>query len=209
MNHYKTEQEEFWAGRFGDEYTERNNEQEGRAISSNVALFAKIASASGNKWSTVLEFGANRGLNLRAIQAICPQAKLTAVEINDTAAKHLQEITSDVHVASILDFVPSQTYDFVLIKGVLIHINPDALPLVYEKLSQAAHRHVCICEYYNPTPVEVPYRGHAGKLFKRDFAGEFMAKFPEFRLVDYGFVYHNDPLFPQDDCTWFLMEKPG
>jgi hypothetical protein len=26
-------------------------------------------------------------------------------------------------------------------------------------------------------------------------------------LCDYGFVYHRDPLFPQDDITWFLMEK--
>ena len=27
------------------------------------------------------------------------------------------------------------------------------------------------------------------------------------RLVDYGFAYRHDPNFPQDDITWFLMEK--
>jgi hypothetical protein len=43
--------------------------------------------------------------------------------------------------------------------------------------------------------------------FKRDFAGEIMDRFPDLRLVDYGFVYHRDPQFPQDDFTWFLMEK--
>jgi spore coat polysaccharide biosynthesis protein SpsF len=26
-------------------------------------------------------------------------------------------------------------------------------------------------------------------------------------LVDYGFAYHRDPAFPQDDITWFLLEK--
>jgi spore coat polysaccharide biosynthesis protein SpsF len=26
-------------------------------------------------------------------------------------------------------------------------------------------------------------------------------------LVDYGFAYHRDPNFPQDDITWFLLEK--
>ena len=26
-------------------------------------------------------------------------------------------------------------------------------------------------------------------------------------LVDYGFVYHRDHNFPQDDLTWFLLEK--
>ena len=26
-------------------------------------------------------------------------------------------------------------------------------------------------------------------------------------LVDYGFVYHRDNCFPQDDINWFLFEK--
>jgi spore coat polysaccharide biosynthesis protein SpsF len=66
-----------------------------------------------------------------------------------------------------------------------------------------------VCEYYNPTPVEVTYRGHEQALFKRDFAGEMLDAFPELTLVDYGFTYHRDPKFPLDDSTWFLMEKQG
>ena len=27
------------------------------------------------------------------------------------------------------------------------------------------------------------------------------------QLIDYGFQYHGDHNFPQDDITWFLMEK--
>ena len=27
------------------------------------------------------------------------------------------------------------------------------------------------------------------------------------KLIDYGFVYHKDPLYPLDDITWFLLEK--
>ena len=34
-----------------------------------------------------------------------------------------------------------------------------------------------------------------------------MDKFPSFRLVDYGFVYHRDSNFPKDDITWFLLQK--
>jgi spore coat polysaccharide biosynthesis protein SpsF len=26
-------------------------------------------------------------------------------------------------------------------------------------------------------------------------------------LIDYGFVYRRDSMFPADDATWFLMEK--
>ena len=34
-----------------------------------------------------------------------------------------------------------------------------------------------------------------------------MERFPNLSLLDYGFVYRRDPSFPQDDMTWFLMEK--
>ena len=40
-----------------------------------------------------------------------------------------------------------------------------------------------------------------------NFAGEMLDRFRDLRLVDYGFVYHRDVNFPQDDITWFLMEK--
>ncbi|MGH8240704.1 MAG: pseudaminic acid biosynthesis-associated methylase, partial [Steroidobacteraceae bacterium] len=97
--------------------------------------------------------------------------------------------------------------DLVLIKGVLIHLNPEVLPVAYRKLHEAAGRWILICEYYNPTPIAVTYRGHADRLFKRDFAGEMLETFPDLHLVDYGFVYRRDPVFPQDDITWFLLEK--
>ena len=64
-----------------------------------------------------------------------------------------------------------------------------------------------IAEYYNPTPVEVTYRGHSRRLFKRDFAGELLSAYDDLQLVDYGFSYHGDPVMPQDDITWFLLEK--
>ncbi len=89
----------------------------------------------------------------------------------------------------------------------LIHINPDELENVYDKLYQSSNRYICMAEYYNPTPVMVPYRGNENKLFKRDFAGEFMERFQDVKLLDYGFKYHGDSQFPQDDATWFLMEK--
>jgi spore coat polysaccharide biosynthesis protein SpsF len=52
----------------------------------------------------------------------------------------------------------------------------------------------------------VNYRGNENRLFKRDFAGELINKF-DMNLIDYGFTYHRDKHFPQDDLTWFLLEK--
>jgi pseudaminic acid biosynthesis-associated methylase len=94
-----------------------------------------------------------------------------------------------------------------LIKGVLIHINPNELNSVYEKLVASCEKYLLVAEYYNPSPVAIPYRGHSDRLFKREFAGEIMSNHPEMQLIDYGFSYRNDPNFPQDDITWFLMEK--
>jgi len=81
--------------------------------------------------------------------------------------------------------------------------------LVYQKLYDASSKYLLICEYYNPSPVTVTYRGHNDRLFKRDFAGELLDTFPDLRLVDYGFAYKRDTSFPQDDITWFLLEKQG
>ena len=64
-------------------------------------------------------------------------------------------------------------------------------------------------EYFNPTPVEVDYHGHKGKLFKRDFAKELWKKFPNLKLINYGFHWKEDPYQKDnyDNANWFLFEK--
>jgi spore coat polysaccharide biosynthesis protein SpsF len=203
---FKTEQESFWAGEFGDNYIGRN--QGDVLLASNLDFFSKsLRSARG--LSSCIEFGANIGMNLRALRLLYPQQQQAAVEINKTAADQLSLLIPSDHIYnnSILEFVPDRQWDLALIKGVLIHMNPDVLPIVYDKLVSACRRYLLVAEYYNPSPVAISYRGHQDRLFKRDFAGEIMESHPEMKLVDYGFAYHRDPVHPQDDITWFLMEK--
>ncbi len=203
---FKTEQEAFWAGEFGTEYIQRN--QGDALLASNLDFFAKALRATRGV-KTCIEFGANIGMNLKALKLLHPTQEQHGIEINADAALQLAQIipAEHIHQTSILDFQPGQTWDLVLIKGVLIHINPDELTQVYDKLVAASGRYLLVAEYYNPAPVAILYRGHADRLFKRDFAGEIMARHPQMQLVDYGFVYRRDPNFPQDDITWFLMEK--
>lgn len=203
---FKTEQEAFWAGDFGNAYIDRN--QGDALLASNLDFFSKSLRATRGLQSCI-EFGANIGMNLKAIQLLYPAIQASAIEINAQAAAQLsQVIASDhVHHTSILEFEPRQTYDLTLIKGVLIHINPNELPKVYDKLVASSGRYLMVAEYYNPAPVSIPYRGHTDRLFKRDFAGEIMERHPQLQLIDYGFAYRRDPNFPQDDITWFLMEK--
>jgi len=203
---YKTEQESFWAGNFGVEYIERNKSAE--YLASNLNFFSKALARVGTP-DSLIEFGPNIGMNLKAIKLLFPHIDLSAVEINEDAAKILEETISKESISqcSIFDFEPSKKAEVSLIKGVLIHINSDMLDVVYSKLYAASKRYILVCEYYNPAPVTINYRGHDDRLFKRDFAGELMEKYSDLELVDYGFCYKRDPAFPQDDVTWFLLEK--
>jgi len=204
-HHYQTEQEAFWAGRFGDDYVERN---QGEAIvAGNLALFSRVLEHTTGVRSAI-EFGANVGMNLMALRALVPGIALSAIEINQKAVGALEALGGiTVFPQSILDYAPACTHDLVLIKGVLIHIHPDQLQRVYELLYASSARYICVAEYYNPSPVELAYRGNRDRLFKRDFAGEMLDRFPGLRLAGYGFRYRRDPNFPQDDITWFLLEK--
>ncbi len=207
---YKTEQEAFWSGEFGNDYIERNACTK-KFLAAVLGLYSRIA-ASAPGLKSVLEFGANIGINLKAIKTLIPDIQTAAIEINHQAAARLKEDSFfegkiEVFETSILEYEPVKKYDLALISGVLIHINPQELQTVYEKLYDSSEKYICMIEYYNPTPAEIPYRGHEGKLFKRDFAGEFLDRYPDCQLADYGFQYHRDHYFPGDDNTWFLIEK--
>jgi pseudaminic acid biosynthesis-associated methylase len=205
---YRTEQEGFWAGDFGNDYIGRNEGRE--LLAANLHFFARALRGARGLASCV-EFGANIGMNLQALKLLFPGQEQFGVEINAEAARRLAQVIPAANVAqqSILDYAPPRTHDLVLIKGVLIHINPDVLPEVYDKLVAASGKYVLVAEYYNPSPVAIPYRGHGDRLFKRDFAGEMMQRHPGLVLVDYGFAYQHDAHCPQDDLTWFLLEKRG
>ena len=103
---YKTEQEAFWAGEFGSEYSSRNNSPQLQA--SNIAFFSKALERAG-RLPSCIEFGANIGLNLRALKLLYPEQEQHALEINDDAARRLQEVIPAEHVrrSSIVKSVPT------------------------------------------------------------------------------------------------------
>lgn len=202
---FRTEQEAFWAGEFGRGYIERNSGEP--LITSNVMMFGQVLrSAPGVR--SIVELGCNVGINLQALNRIDAGFDLCAYEINRQAAQVARDLgVARVVDGTVLDELPTdRRYDLSFTKGVLIHIQPDELHRVYRNLYELSNRYIMVCEYYNPTPVTVNYRGNSDRLFKRDFAGELMDRYP-LRLIDYGFSYHRDNYFPQDDSTWFLLEK--
>lgn len=192
--------EAFWRGRFGDDYAKRSPGDR-QAV---TAMLRKVV--LGRPIHSVLELGAGTGNNMRALLDIDQTLELAAVEINDSAAAEIPRGV-EIHRTTVAAFDCDRRWDMVMTRGLLIHIPPEDLPLVYAKILRAAGRYVLLAEYYNPTRVEVPYRGHAGRLWKADFAGEMLDAYPSLHLVNYGFAYHRDPLHPQDDVSWFLLER--
>ena len=72
---FQSEQEVFWAGSFGDEYTIRNDTKE-LLLSKKTLLNNALKSSS--KLESVIEFGANVGLNLIAVKDLIPGVAATA-----------------------------------------------------------------------------------------------------------------------------------
>ena len=204
ISKFNSPQEEFWAGEFGDDYISRN--QSASLLASNTALFADIFSSISSVPQSFLEIGANIGMNVRAIQTLSPEAQFTGIEINKQACDVLARTGCQVVESSIMDAKIQTKFDFVFSKGVLIHLSPDQLLSTYKKMYEWSSQFILIAEYYNPVPVTIPYRGNTDRLFKRDFAGEVLDLFKDVKLRDFGFAYHRGK-FPQDDITWFLLEK--
>lgn len=202
-----TAQEAFWSGQGGSNYIERNKRMD---TGSRLHFFSRVLRRAGPV-ASVLELGANIGLNLHALHTLLPEAHIEAVEINPDAAACLGQLPflAQAHQASLLSFTPSRVFDLVFTRGVLIHIEPARLPEVYDLMHRASSRYLLVAEYFNPKPVGVTYQGREDLLFKRDFAGELLDRFPDLALVAYDFIYRRDPVAPADDITWFLLEKRG
>ena len=201
---FKTEQEKFWAGNFGNQYISRNNSEKSHGAA--VAMWSRML-RSANGVRSIRELGCNIGLNLLALKRLNPEILLSGVEINEQAAKQAAALNiANVVNGTILGKIKGDRVDLTFTVGVLIHINPGHLPQVYDNLVAGSNRYVLVAEYYNPSPTTIPYRGHADRLFKRDFAGDLIDSYG-LKLIDYGFFYKRDNWAPHDDVTWFLLEK--
>ena len=203
----ETPQLSLWSGAFGDDYVARN-EATPPNIQTLTRMWARMLSPLRPKPGTILEVGANIGLNLRAIRRLS-DASITAVEPNAAARARLAaDKVADVVVegsASTLPFA-DDSFGLVFTAGVLIHIHPDHLAVGMREMHRVASRHILCVEYFSTHPREIVYRGNAGALFTCDFGKRWMEAEPGLRLVDHGFFWTGAG--DLDDMNWWLFEKP-
>lgn len=202
---FKTEQEAFWAGEFGDHYIDRNRSS--GLLHSKIAMWSQMIRCA-NRVLSIKELGCNIGLNLKALHHLNPEYQLSGVEINQSAAIEAEKLgIASIECGTITEPLEHKKVDLTFTAAVLIHISPDKLDDVDRNLVNLSNRYVLVAEYYNPSPTEILYRGHSERLFKRDFAGDLIESY-DLSLVDYGFWYKRDNVAQEfGDVSWFLLEK--
>jgi pseudaminic acid biosynthesis-associated methylase len=209
MTSFTSPQIEFWRGQFGDAYVDRNAVAPAQ-LNARVALWSLILSHTlSAPPRSILEVGANLGLNLRALRVLTT-ARYYAVEPNDKARGRLVSdavvAENDVRggVASAIDF-PDGVADLAFTSGVLIHIHPDQLLASCQEIHRCSARWIGCIEYFADKPEMIPYRGEVDRLFKRDFGAFWLDNFPDLRITAYGFAWKR--VTGLDNLTWWLFEK--
>lgn len=192
------DQEEFWAGRFGDEYTQRN-----RVMWHDRASFwAWILDAT--KARSILEIGCNAGWNLRAIRHIAPDAMTEGCDINDQAIAeatgHYCGCILKMTALEAGSFYRTNQKDIAFTAGVLIHVGPDEIEATMRAVMACSKRYVLAVEYDSPQEEQVLYRGHTERLWKRPYGKLYeelgmKLVMPPFQAAGF------------DRCTAWLMEK--
>ncbi len=190
-----TDTKELWQGEFGDQYTARNT----GGMYSRAMVWQCFASVQDHEVESILEIGANRGLNLEVLRRITPQIDLFACEPNDSARAELincLELPAD-HVTAAVDLVFTQ--------GVLIHVPTDKLTRSFHEIHRVAKRYIMFLEYFAPSEEMIPYRGHDNALWRRDYGGLFMNEFPQIKFLGCTFFWKR--VTGLDNLTMWIFEK--
>ncbi len=201
---------EEWRGPFGEDYTARNPVTEESLRQRTRALACILDRLPGAELGSILEVGANIGLNLRALARLTG-AELYAVEPNARARKMLVKdgvVPAERALEGTAGDLPFADggFDLVFTAGVLIHIPEAALEAAYREIHRVSRRYILTMEYFSPKAVTVPYHGRDEMLFKRDFGGLWLELFPGLEPVGDGFFWKRTTGL--DDVTWWLFRKP-
>lgn len=196
-----------WGGAFGSEYAQRNAHTEER-LRKNLLAFAQILPhMDGAPPESILECGANVGLNIAALKLLSG-ARLSALEPNPSGRQELAKLLPEDRVVEgtlrHLPF-PDASFDLVFTRGVLIHV-PDAdLERAYREMHRVSRRWLLSIEYFAPKPETLPYHGHDDMLFKRDYGSYWLDLFPDVEYVADGFFWKRTT--GNDNPNWWLFRK--
>jgi len=194
------QQRNFWSGDFGNEYIDRNQtieevnelykQQTGITVEEIfIDFFQNI-----NKNSEILELGCNIGLNLSILKKIGFK-NLNGVEINEEAYEFAKQKNPDIDFtnSSIENFNTNKKFDVVYTAGVLIHINPQTIKSIIEKMMNLSQKYIFGFEYFADELIEIPYHGYRQVCWKQNFPKIFTDSYTDLiSLKEKKFKYKNE-----------------
>ena len=196
----KTEQENFWAGAFGTEYSRRNSFDFEGWNAWYLENFGKSKEAINHEFLTdlprdarILEVGCNVGQQLHCLQRM-GFTNLYGVELQPSAVEECHRRFPDLNVIVGSGFdLPFKDafFDLVFTNGVLIHIAPDHLPKIMSEVYRCTGKYIWGFEYYSETVKEIPYRGNRNVLWKANYRKMYLDAFSllaEAKVVDYPYI---------------------
>ena len=182
-----TKQSNMWRGDFGDAYVDRNVDSKA-AIQSRIRAFSEVLSPiQADLPKSILECGANIGINLHALSAIY-DTELFAIEPNQKA-RSKAIATGAIKATNMKDATlaklpfKDESMDLFFTSGVLIHIHPDNLDQALHEMYRVSKKYILALEYFSHKPTNLNYHGHEELLFKRDFGEKWLDLYPDLKHV--------------------------
>lgn len=198
----RTEQLDLWRSDFGRDYTDRNDREKPERVEVWRALIEGLAPAR------VLEVGCNVGWNLEYLRrAGVPE--LYGVEPQAYAVERARWRGPAFGVLQGTAFeLPfrDRWFDLAFTSGVLIHISPSTIGDALDEIYRVSRRYIIAIEYDHHTEQEIPYRGHAAALWKRDHGRLWTSRYPDLREIRRMSLGAAEGY---DDCTAHVFEKPA
>ena len=153
------EQQMFWGGEEGDKYTKRNPQLtnfeyiNGDRLKITQDIFNNIP-----RDSSILELGCNTGNIIRILHDM-GFTDITGLDINKNAIKIISKEFPEykfIH-SSIEDYKPDAKFDMVYTSGFLIHIHPDNLKPIIDKIKSISRKYIFGFEYYSEEFEDISY----------------------------------------------------
>jgi pseudaminic acid biosynthesis-associated methylase len=192
-----------WASEFGDAYNARNAVTDEK-VRKRVWFWSEMLKHA-HGINSVLEVGANTGINIHALRELLHSTtRFEATEPNAQARVELAKLNLCAMHDDIQSMKTFWKFDLVFTCGVLIHVPPDDLHSLCQKMYDNSQSQILCAEYFSDQPTEIEYRGKMGMLWKRDFGKYWIDNF-NVDVIDYGFSWREAG--GMDNITWWLMEK--
>lgn len=188
----ETYQVKKWAGRFGDEFTDRNyygSDETDESYRKDIGISRRELNqyflGELNRDISILEVGSSIGTQLNTLQDMGFK-NLYGIEVNSYALALSKRKNKDVNIikGSALDIPFKDGYfDLVFTSGVLIHIHPKDIKKAMGEIYRCSSKYIWGFEYFSPKFTEILYRGEKNMHWKANYVKLYLDSFDNLKVV--------------------------